>query len=95
MKVFSFNSLKTVDLIVDSKYKAGSSGNMSDETISTLMNCSNQGGIRYIGSTKNKTYSFVVLFTTLEDLDCPDELNIKTGRFTYFGDNKHPGNLLH
>ena len=37
----------------------------------------------------------MVLFTTGEDIDWPDNLDANTGRFQYFGDNKTPGRELH
>ena len=38
---------------------------------------------------------FVVLFTSGEDKDWPDHLDLNTGRFLYYGDNKKPGHELH
>lgn len=95
MKTIPFNTLNNADLIIDALYKGGVSGNMSDEPVSKLLGVSNQGGFRYIGSTKTKNYSYVMLYTSLQDLDWPDQLNKQTGQFIYFGDNKQPGNLIH
>ena len=36
-----------------------------------------------------------ILYSSLSDIDWPDELDLQTGRFTYYGDNKTPGNDLH
>jgi len=37
----------------------------------------------------------VVLYTSGENPDWPDVLDEKTGLFTYYGDNRKPGHLLH
>jgi hypothetical protein len=37
---------------------------------------------------------FVVLYTDLSDPDWPDTLDAELGRFTYWGDNKRPGQRL-
>ncbi len=48
-KEILFSELKTADLYVDALYKAGISGNVSDDPISKLMLCENQGGFRIVG----------------------------------------------
>jgi hypothetical protein len=37
----------------------------------------------------------VVLFASGTEADWPDELDLTTGSFAYYGDNRHPGNELH
>lgn len=51
------------------------------------------GGFRVAGRGERKNW--VVLFTTGEDRDWPDTLNLSTGQFIYYGDNKTPGHELH
>lgn len=51
------------------------------------------GGFRVSGRGDRKNW--VVLFTTGEDRDWPDSLDLNTGKFIYFGDNKTPGHELH
>jgi hypothetical protein len=46
-KEFCFAELKKADLHVDALYKAGTQGNMSDDPISKLGGCENQGGFFY------------------------------------------------
>ncbi|TXC92639.1 restriction endonuclease [Metabacillus litoralis] len=91
----SFIDLPNSDLIVDELYLAGGSGNLSDEVLSKLMYVENSGGFRARGNKKNFDLKYVVLFTTGEDIDWIDEIDIENGKFTYFGDNKKPGRELH
>ena len=42
-----------------------------------------------------RRHALVVLYSTLADTDWPDQLDLDLGRFTYYGDNKHPGHELH
>jgi Restriction endonuclease AspBHI N-terminal len=51
------------------------------------------GGFRIAGKQKDKL--FVALFTTGEDKDWPDRIDLATGQFVYYGDNKTPGYELH
>lgn len=37
----------------------------------------------------------MVLFSSGEETDWPDTLNVSTGQFTYYGDNRKPGSLIH
>ena len=53
----------------------------------------NQGAFRAAGNGEDK--KFVVLYTSGEDPDWPDHLDLNTGQFVYFGDNKTPGHELH
>lgn len=38
--------------------------------------------------------AFCVLITNLGEIEWPDELNIETGQFTYYGDNRVPGSAI-
>lgn len=58
-----------------------------------LLGVSRQGGFRYRG-TRNDP-SLLVLTSNLAEPDWPDELDPTTGRFIYYGDNRHPGRQLH
>lgn len=89
-KVIQFNNLKKADLIVDALYKGDNIGDIRDDPLSKLLGCDNQGGFRFVGRKKG-----IVLYTSLIDPDWPDFLDEQTGQFTYFGDNKRPGHLIH
>jgi hypothetical protein len=51
------------------------------------------GGFRPHGRGDHKKW--VVLFSTGDDRDWPDSLDLSTGQFIYYGDNKKPGHELH
>lgn len=90
-----FANLATADLVVDRIYQGGVAGNTSDDPINRLAPVGNQGGFRFKGSVQHGTVRVVVLYTSGEDVDWPDELDPATGDFTYYGDNKRPGKGLH
>ncbi|MFZ3568171.1 restriction endonuclease [Streptomyces sp. BH097] len=88
--------LATADLTADTLYAGGSSGSTGDDPITHLIKgVGNQGGFRYKGSIPKKNVRLAVLYTTGTDLDWPDHLDMETGTFTYYGDNKKPGQDLH
>ena len=92
--VIPFSTLSHSDLMVDAIYESGRDGQLSGEPISKLLPGSgNMGGFRVSG--RGEVKNWVVLFTTGEDQDWPDTLDLNTGRFTYYGDNKTPGHEIH
>jgi len=94
VKVVPYDQLSTSDLIVDCVYESSADAQLAGEPISKLLPGSgNMGGFRVSGRGDRKNW--VVLFTTGEDRDWPDSLNLNTGKFIYFGDNKTPGHELH
>jgi len=93
-KIIPFDELGESDLIVDAIYEGHHDGQLSGESISNLLpGAGNQGGFRAAGKGKDK--QFVVLYTSGEDRDWPDHIDLNTGQFTYYGDNKSPGHELH
>ena len=92
MKTIPFEKLEKSDLIVDAIYEGGSTGNISDEPITKLLEVGNAGGFRYSGPIDN--LKLLVLYTTLENADWPDKLNLENGVFQYYGDNKKGGQKL-
>jgi hypothetical protein len=94
IKILPFTELSSADLLVDAIYESSADGQLSGEPMVKLLPGSgNMGGFRVCGRGKKKNW--VVLFTTGEDRDWPDTLNINTGQFVYYGDNKTPGHELH
>ncbi|MET8786168.1 restriction endonuclease [Streptomyces sp. NPDC004589] len=92
----AFPDLETADLVVDAVYAGGTSGNTGDEPISKLIKgVGNQGGFRYAGSPAKGNVKLAVLYTSGGEVDWPDHLDVETGTFTYYGDNKKPGQGLH
>ena len=59
----------------------------------TTPNVSAGGGFRYRGALD--ALDLVVLTSSLRDPDWPDMLDLETGVYTYYGDNKRPGRGLH
>src|SRR5580704_8709035 len=93
-RVVPYDELFRSDLVVDAVYEGGRSGHTGDDPISKVLKGSrNQGGFRAAGAGEDK--KFVVLYTTGEDKDWPDTLDLNNGQFVYFGDNKTPGHELH
>lgn len=93
-KSIPFDQLSESNLTVDCLYESSSDGQLAGEPISKLLPGSgNMGGFRVSGRGNRKNW--VVLFTTGEDRDWPDSLDLNTGKFIYFGDNKTPGHELH
>lgn len=94
MKIIPFDQLDNSKLTVDATYESSHDGLLSGEPLSKLLpGLGNMGGFRSSGRGEDK--NFVVLFSTGEDKDWPDTLDLNTGQFTYFGDNKTPGHELH
>jgi hypothetical protein len=93
-KVISYEQCPGADLIVDAVYEGKLGGQLSGEALSNLLpGIGNLGGFRAAGRGDDK--KLVVLYTSGEDRDWPDQLDLSTGQFIYYGDNKTPGHELH
>lgn len=92
--IYSGEDLSTVDLIVDALYQGYKTpkGGVADPLVK-LVGVSRQGGFRYRGTASKPT--LLVLTSNLTEPDWPDEFDPTTGRFVYYGDNRHPGRQLH
>ena len=91
-----FSGLEHAELIIDCIYKGGTAGNAGDDPLTKLMpRCEAFGGFRKKkredGSGK---LAYVVLYTTMSELEWPDYLEEETGIFRYYGDNREPGKEL-
>lgn len=91
-KLIPHEDLPETDLVIDAVYEGGGT-RLSGEPISELLKVRNVGGFRVSGSGEKK--NFIVLYTSGESRDWPDQLDVNTGRFTYYGDNRKPGCELH
>src|SRR5262245_45869092 len=87
-QVIEFESLGTADLIVDAVYE-GISQLASDPISRLLPGCGNMGGFRLAGKGQDK--HFVALFTTGQEKDWPDSIDLNTGQFTYYGETVRLG----
>jgi hypothetical protein len=93
MNIIPFNQLLNSDLNLDAIYEGGDAGNVGDDPISKIFAVGNQGGFRIAGNEDNIKY--LILYTSGNDFEWPDNINTETGIFKYYGDNKKPGNELH
>jgi len=91
---FTGEQLRQVDLIVDAVYAGYKTerGGIADPLV-PLVGVSRQGGFRYRGNKERPT--LLVLTSNLAEPEWPDQLDETTGTFIYYGDNRHPGRLLH
>jgi hypothetical protein len=90
-----FADLESSDLFLDAIYQGGKQKNLGAEVLHKLLPVGNAGGFRYSGSPSKNDTKLVALYTSGEDPQWPDHLDTETGIFTYYGDNKTPGNELH
>jgi Restriction endonuclease AspBHI N-terminal len=90
-----FEQLEHSDLVVNAIYEGGTKGNASDDALAKLLKVGNQGGFRIHGKWKAHEFRYAVLYTSGAETDWPDRLDVNTGLFTYYGDNRKPGKPLH
>jgi len=89
-RVFPFSSLADADLVIDAVYEGGTRGNTGDDPLGKLIpGAGSQGGFRAVGSWDAPRLA--ILYSSMDDPDWPDFIDVYTGLFTYFGDNKKPG----
>lgn len=81
------------DLFIDAIYLGGKQKNLSSEVLSKLFSVGNAGGFRV--SIRSGEVKYAVLYSSGGDIDWPDSLDRETGLYTYYGDNKTPGQSLH
>ncbi len=94
MRTRPYRELPVSDLMVDAVYEGAPGGQLSGEALSKLIpGVGNLGGFRAAGRGDSK--QLVVLYSSGEDPDWPDHLDLSTGQFVYYGDNKTPGHELH
>ena len=91
----SFENLSESDLYVDCVYKGGNKGNAGDDPLHLLMECDVSGGFRKRRREDNPDkLAYVILYTSMTELEWPDYLDEETGIFRYYGDNRTPGKAL-
>jgi hypothetical protein len=89
-----FEELAEADLVVDATYRGGTLGHSGDDPLGRLIpGAGNQGGFRAVRSDGH--VAMVVLYSSGENPDWPDLLDVFTGTLTYYGDNRNPGQELH
>lgn len=87
--------LQNADLIIGTTYKGGTKGNAGDDPMSKLMGCENQGGFRPVGARNGVNTKFCVLYSDLSHDDWPDRIELETGKFYYYGDNRKVNRGIH
>lgn len=92
----SYEKLKEADLFVDAIYRGGKAKNISAEPLHILFpKCGTSGGFRKVARADDSSkMAYVVLYTTMSELEWPDYLDSETGIFRYYGDNRSPGKAL-
>ncbi len=85
-----------IDLAVDHVYEGGQTpkAGAGNDPISKLLGCGNQGGFRYRGSVNEFKIQFIVLISSLAEIDWPDSIDLESGILTYYGDNRNPGSQI-
>ena len=91
-----YEKLENSNLVIDAIYKGGTKGNISDEPLHLIFpKCGTSGGFRKVARKDDKSkMAYVVLYTTMSELEWPDYLDSETGIFRYYGDNRSPGRTL-
>src|SRR5574344_1383070 len=92
----AFEQLGQADLVVDTVYKGGKVSGKGSEVLSKLLpGCSNSGGFRKVMRKDGSGLpAYVVLYTSMQELEWPDYLDEETGIFRYYGDNRSPGRTI-
>ena len=91
-----FEELASSNLVVDTVYKGGIVSGKGSEVLSKLLpGCSNSGGFRkIIRKDGSGLPAYVVLYSSMQELAWPDYLDVETGIFRYYGDNRNLGKSL-
>ena len=96
IKSISFENLEDADLIVDCVYEGGTNKNMSDEVLHRLLpKCGTSSGFRKVSRNyDHKKMAYVVLYTSMSELEWPDYLDKETGIFRYYSYDKPARTML-
>lgn len=93
--VVLFKNIYDSDLYKGFIYEGGKKGNISDEVISKLMGCANNGGFRKLGKSK-ENLKYVVLHSDKNNKSLwVNEINYEKKLVKYNGDNKKVNNDIY
>lgn len=92
MNIIPFSELSDCDLIYNSIYEGGITGNLKSDVLSHIFPVGNVGGFRYLVNGDGKPY-ICFLKTSLNNDLWPDRINESEDQFTYYGDNKNSANI--
>lgn len=88
------DDLRNTDLVVDQVYGGSRQGNASDDPFPQLLGLDSGAGFRILGrKSETSSIKLLMLKTNFAHTDWPDRLDYDTGLFTYYGDNRKPGDL--
>jgi hypothetical protein len=91
-----FDKLQGADLVVDAVYESNReapAGALAGEPLNRLMRVGNLGGFR--PRSGNAGILFSVITSTGSEAAWPDSLDPYAGVYTYYGDNRSPGQEMH
>lgn len=89
-----FDRLTEAHLVIDTVYMGGQ-GNLEEPIHYLFPKCGNMGGFRKVRRNDNSgKLAYVILYTTMSELEWPDYLDVETGVFRYYGDNRKPGHNI-
>jgi hypothetical protein len=98
-------SAEIPELHIDALYRNTNDWNKAGDRFNRFFRFADKKGInntagfrpksRKAGSTDIVDCAFCVLVTTFGEIEWPDTMDRESGRFTYYGDNRSEGNLLH
>ncbi|WP_051633872.1 AAA family ATPase [Bacillus sp. UNC41MFS5] len=87
--------LPKADLKIGAIYEGGTKGNAGDDPLSKLMGCENQGGFRPVGARNGVNTKYCVLYSDLSHDEWSNRIELETGKFYYYGDNRKAGRGIH
>lgn len=88
------DNLRETHLEVDCVYGGSRKGDASDDPFPKLLGLDSGAGFRILGQkAKTDSIKLLMLKTNFSHPDWPDKLDYETGLFTYYGDNRTPGDL--
>ncbi len=96
--VYGFNEIidGNFELYIDTIYEGGKRGNAGDDPIPKLVGVGNSGGFRIKKSQYDKNkIAYVILYKSGKIVEWPDDFNVETGNFVYYGDNRKAGREIH
>lgn len=96
MKRFKFDDLGSADLVIDAIYEGDRTSNTygAEPLHHLLPGLGTQGGFRKRKGLGDDVVG-LILTSTGNEPDWPDELNPFSGTYIYYGDNRTPGKDLH
>ena len=94
LEIVRYEDLESADLLAEAVYEGEAGSKLSGEPLTKLIpGIGNLGGFRPLG--KGNAKKLIVLCTGGKNEEWPNSLDLRTGKFTYYGDNRDPEKDLH